>query len=201
MGEQSNRECDYCGEGFRTLTRLRLHDCRLRDVGEALIPDPDPEDLPAGRLSAETLDAIAAHEAVEEVEQAMNMPADVERDVISFVISTDGTVYGLHSHHDTGEWEITVTGDDFATVEEENRHWLANEIEKFTGESVSPDNVNPDLPSTITRECEYCGDTHELHPDFEPEVISMGELEYNGYCDKTGKLLIEMNPEEVADAV
>lgn len=194
-----NRECEHCGENFRTLSKLRLHDCPEEDtfVDDVLLPEPQPNKFPERVLEADEFEKIKGHSKVERVEKMINMPLPGNKEAISFIMQIDDHVYGLHCDHDTAEWSIVADGTDFSDVKESHSEWLSDDIGEVTGGSPDPEKLDVDVPENIEHECDMCSSTHELDAQPDSFASSAGFLEYEGFCEETGNpIIITKNPDE-----
>ncbi|WP_424017995.1 hypothetical protein ACOZ4N_19325 [Halorientalis pallida] len=195
----ANRSCEHCGEDFKTLSKLRLHECPEENniVDNALTPEPKPDKFPSRVLETEEFDDIRNHSQVEKIEKMIDTPLPGNHEAISFVVQIDGHAYGLHCDHDTAEWAVVTSGEDFSEVKKQHSEWLADDIGKVTGNTPNPENLDIEVPDTIITDCDMCEGTHELTAQPDSFASSVGFLEYEGYCDETNHPLIETrNPDE-----
>lgn len=197
------RVCDSCGESFKTLTKLRLHDCPKESglVEEALLPEPDPDQLPSEILDKDQYEELENDSRISRVEKMLDTPLPGDNEAISIVVEIDECSYGLHCDHDTAEWHLVAEGDSYEEVKEEHMQWLSQDIGKVTGDAPNTENLDSfDVPDNITRDCEMCGISHELtaQPDSFPS--SVGLMEYEGFCEESGQpITITENHDQLLD--
>lgn len=191
-----SRKCDYCGETFTTISRMRLHedeDCEIAAVDEWFVPEPDVAALPDRPLGRDEHSHIENHPDVETVEMAFQDP-DVQEFAISVAIEVDGYTYAVFHSPATEQWEITASGEDF-----DETRW--NHIEQMNEEmsreldadmpSVEVIKQMENLPETITVSCPHCMGEHTAHATFNAELITLGQFEYTTTCDETRRKLTE----------
>jgi len=189
----ANRTCDDCGESFQTLTKLRLHDCPGGDGPflEALLPEPQPEELPERIIETDEFQALKDDDRIDSVINMMDFPLPDEKEAISFLVEIDGHAYGLHCDHETAEWDIIAEGDDTDRVRAAHSDWVSNDVEKVTGSATDPEVLdNIEVPDEITTDCSMCGGTHELTAQPESITTVAGVFEYEGFCEETGNPVI-----------
>jgi hypothetical protein len=135
-----SRTCDGCGESFDTLTRLRLHDCPDggNAIEAALLPEPQPDQLPERALEEDEYTALADHDRIDSVTNMMNVSLPGDKEALSFVLEIDGYAYGLHCDHDTAEWEIIAEGDDLEDVGKAHGEWLAEDVSDVADGASNP---------------------------------------------------------------
>jgi len=195
------RICDSCGEEFKTLTRLRLHDCPNEGglVEDAFLPEPDPTQLPDEILNEDQFEELKADSRVTRVEKMIDTPLPGDYEAISIVVEIDGHSYGLHCDHDTAEWSIVVEGDDYEVVKEKHMKWVSEDIEKVTGGGPDVEGLdNLSVPEEIKKDCNMCEGTHELTAQPGSFPSSMGLMEYEGFCEESGQpIIVTKSPDEL----
>ncbi|ELY87693.1 hypothetical protein C483_17378 [Natrialba hulunbeirensis JCM 10989] len=195
----ANRVCDACGGTFRTLSRLRLHDCPEEGiVDDAFLPEPQPDELPNRVLEKDEFDELKSDSRIERVEKMMDVPLPGKNEAISFVVQIDGQTYGLHCDHDTADWDIVAEGNDWGEVKKAHSEWLSDDIGKVTGDAPDPENLDgAEVPDEITTDCDMCDGEHQLTAQPDSFTSAMGFLEYEGFCEETGQpIIITKNPDE-----
>lgn len=187
------RTCDTCGEPFKTLSRLRLHDCPNESelAGKALLPEPDPEALPNRILTETDVSELRNDSRISQIENMMDVPLPGDNELISFIFRIDDRSYGLHCDHETAEWSIVAEGEDHQQVKEAHQEWLSDDIEATTGGGPDAGQLgNLDVPETITKDCSMCEGSHELTAQPDSFPASIGMMEYEGFCDETNHPII-----------
>ncbi len=196
----ANRICDSCGESFRTLTKLRLHDCPDEGglIDDAFLPEPQPDELPNRVLEKGEFEALQNDSRIESVTKMMDVPLPGDSEAISFIVEIDGRAYGLHCDHDTAEWDIVAEGSNLDEVRKQHSEWLSNDIGEVTGGSPDPESLDGvEVPEEITVDCNMCDGSHVLSAQPDSFPSSMGFLEYEGFCKETGNpVIVTKNPDE-----
>lgn len=87
------------------------------------------ESLPDGAMRPADIEALRDHEKVERLEVVLEFSGQI----LSFTIQVGDNCYGVHSGHDTGDWEKVASGDDFQETLEEHKEWLDNDMDRVVG--------------------------------------------------------------------
>lgn len=188
-------ECDDCGDTFGTLTRKRLHDCPGSGniVDDALLPEPDPENLPQRPLTTEEFEQIQGHDVVDRVDNLLDFPLPGDHEAIAFTMQMNDYTWALHSDNDTGTWTIIADGPDYDVVSGDALDWIGQDIGRVTGGAADPDSIKDmDIPETIEIDCPYCDGAHILETEADELTAIARMFEYEGSCEETGEPIIEI---------